>query len=300
MNDKEREKLLMIDSKDLRAAALFTLVVLIFGLNYIFVNLGLAYAPPIWLAFFRAVFGFAGVAILLLAMRTKGYLTTKQKLTALLLGVPGSVLFFGLWFLGGTKVLPGLTSVFIYTFPLWIVFLSIPMLGERPKPLKIGAVLIGFLGVALAAQIGFVNLSPDVVALVELALAGFCFAFLNVAFKKFFKGEELLRANVWQLAGSLLPLLVWAGLSSPFQAIEWNFELVAVILWLGVLGTAVTFVIWFWLLSQYSASSMGAYSFMGVVVALVSSIIIFGEKISVIQTIGVIAIIVSIYLVSKT
>jgi drug/metabolite transporter (DMT)-like permease len=174
------------------------------------------------------------------------------------------------------------------------------MLGERPKPLKIGAVLIGFLGVALAAQIGFVNLSPDVVALVELALAGFCFAFLNVAFKKFFKGEELLRANVWQLAGSLLPLLVWAGLSSPFQAIEWNFELVAVILWLGVLGTAVTFVIWFWLLSQYSASSMGAYSFMGVVVALVSSIIIFGEKISVIQTIGVIAIIVSIYLVSKT
>jgi probable blue pigment (indigoidine) exporter len=191
----------------LRVAALFTFLILIFGLNYVFVNVGLSYAPPIWLAFFRALIGFAGAAILLVAMRTKSQLATKQKITALIVGIPGTALFFGLWFLGETKVMPGLTSVAIYTNPLWIVILSIILLKERPKPLKIGAVLLGFLGVALAAQIGFVNLDGDVIALAELAIAAFCFAFLTVMFKKFFKGEALLQANVWQLAGSLVPLL---------------------------------------------------------------------------------------------
>jgi drug/metabolite transporter (DMT)-like permease len=198
-----------------KVAALFTVVVLVFGLNYIFVNLGLAYSPPIWLAFFRALFGFVGVTIVLFALRTKGKLTLKQKIGALLLGVPGTGLFFGLWFLAGTKVLPGLTSVVIYTYPLWMVVLSVLLLKEQPKPRKIGAVLLGFLGVALAAQIGFVNFSADTVALAELAVAAFCFAFLNVTSKKFFKGEALLQANMWQLVGSLLPLLVWAAFSSP-------------------------------------------------------------------------------------
>jgi len=180
------------------------------------------------------------------------------------------------------------------------MFISIPVLGERPRPLKIGAALLGFFGVALAEQVGFVNVNLDSVAIIELAIAGFLFACLNVGFKKFFKGEELLRANVYQLGGSLLPLVVWAGLASPFRTIQWNSELLAVLLWLGIVGTAVSFVAWFWLMSRHNASSMGAYAFMAVVVALTSSFIIFGETVNLIQVIGVLAIIVSIYLVSRT
>jgi drug/metabolite transporter (DMT)-like permease len=288
------------DSNALRTVLPFALVFLIWGLNYPFVSLGLAYSPPIWLAFFRALLGFFAAAVLLFAMRTAGSLTTRQKIIALLLGVPGSAVFLGFWFMGETLVPPGLTSVLIYTFPLWIMFISIPVLGERPRPLRIGAALLGFFGVALAEQIGLVNMSSDLTALVELAIAGFLFAFLNVGFKRFFKGDELLRANVYQLGGSLLPLVVWAEFASPFQAVRWNPELLAVLLWLGIIGTAVSFVAWFWLLSRHSASSMGAYAFTAVVVALASSFIIFGERVNLIQAAGVLAIMVSIYLVNRT
>jgi drug/metabolite transporter (DMT)-like permease len=285
---------------DKKVILLFASVVLIFGLNYVFVGIGLKYSPPIWLAFFRALFGFAGVAISLPIMKIKGFLTTKQKLIALILGLPGSVLFFGLWFLSGRKVLPGLTSVIIYTFPLWIAFLSIPFLGERPKNLRIGAVIFGFLGVALASRIGFEDLGSDAAALAGLAVAGFCFACFTIAFKKFFKGEQLLRANLWQLLGSLLPLIVWATLSSSFQMVTWTFELVVVILWIGILGTAVAFILWMWLLWHYKASSLGAFSFLSVAVALVSSVLINREELNLIQVLGIGAIFVSIYIVSKT
>ncbi len=290
----------MVDAKTLRAAGLFTCVVLVFGLNYIFVGFGLEYCSPIWLAFFRALFGFGGVIVLLLALRTQGQLSMRQKLVAFLLGIPGTALFFGLWFSGGTKILPGLTSVVVYTYPLWVVLLSVLMLKEEPRLLKVGGVLLGFLGVALASQLGFADLGSNAPALVELAVSAFCFAFLNVGMKRFFKGQQLLRANVWQLAGALLPLLVWAVLSSPFSAIRWTPEFFGVVLWLGVLGTSVTFFLWFWLLSNYNASSLGAYSFLSVIVALVSSILLFGESVTLIQAVGVVTIIAAIYLVSKS
>jgi drug/metabolite transporter (DMT)-like permease len=290
----------MVNSKNFKVAALFSVVVLVFGLNYIFVNLGLAYSPPIWLAFFRALLGFVGVAVLLYALQSKSHLTLKQKGIAMLLGVPGAALFFGLWFLAGTKVLPGLTSVIIYTYPLWIVILSVLLLKEPIKPRKIGAVLLGFFGVALAAQIGFESFTVDTLALAELAVAAFCFAFLNVMSKRFFKGETLLQVNMWQLAGALLPLLVWALFSSPFNAVQWNWEFVGVLLWLGILGTAVNFCIWFWMLAHYNASSLGGYSFLSVAIALVSSILIFGETVSPIQAVGVAVILSAVYLVSKT
>jgi drug/metabolite transporter (DMT)-like permease len=67
--------------------------------------------------------------------------------------------------------------------------------------------------------------------------------------------------------------------------VEWEF--VGVLLWLGVLGTAVNFCIWFWMLAHYNASSLGGYSFLSVAIALVSSILIFGETVSPIQAVGV-------------
>ncbi len=290
----------MVDAKTLRAAGLFTCVVLVFGLNYIFVGFGLEYCSPIWLAFFRALFGVGGVIVLLLALRTQGYLSTQQKIVALLLGIPGTALFFGLWFSGGTRVLPGLTSVIIYTYPLWVVLLSALTLKEKPKPLKIVGVLLGFFGVALAAQRGFADLGSNAVALAELAASAFCFAFLNVSMKRFFKGQQLLRANMWQLAGALLPLLVWATWSSPFSAIRWTPELLGILVWIGILGTAINFIIWFWLLSHYSASSLSGYSFLSVIVALISSIVLFGESITPLQAVGVAVIIAAVYLVSKS
>ena len=127
-----------------------------------------------------------------------------------------------------------------------------------------------------------------------------CFALMNTSFKRLFKGDELLRANAWQLFGSMVTLGMWAALTTPIDGIKWGPNLLLVVLWLGVLGNAVVYVIFFTLLNRYSASSLTAYFFMVVVIALVSSYLIFGEKISLLQGAGAASIIAAIYMVSRS
>jgi drug/metabolite transporter (DMT)-like permease len=283
-----------------RVGGLFAVAITVWGLNYTFVGEGLTLSPPLWLAFLRVLLGFIVAVPLLYVMRTGGRLTTRQKVTAFLLGIPGTTVFYGLWLVGEQRTPAGLTSVFIYTYPLWALFLSVPILGEHPGATKIGGAFLGFFGVALASQVGFVNVPlSDLGAVAELVAAGFCFALMNVCFKRFYKGDELLRANVWQLFGATVTLGLWAALTTPAGNIKWGLDLLFVLLWLGVLGTSVVYVIFFHLMKRYSASSLTAYFFMVVVVALVSSYIIFGEKVNLLQGIGVIGIIVAIYLVNR-
>ena len=66
-----------------------------------------------------------------------------------------------------------------------------------------------------------------------------------------------------------------------------------------MLGTAIVFVLWFTLLSRYNAATLTAYTFLVVVVALVSSFFILGQTIDEVQLAGLLALIVSIYLTSR-
>lgn len=280
---------------------LFAFAITVWGLNYPFVKLGLTLAPPLWFAFLRVLAGQLVAVALLFAMKTQGTLTRKQAATAFLLGVPGSAMFFGFWTLATTQIQPGLVSVFIYTYPLWTLFLSIPVLGYAPSSRRVGAAFLGFFGVALTSQLGFVRVSvSELGAIAELVTAGFGFALMNVGFKRFFKGDQLIRANAWQLTGALVTLTLWAGLTTPVQGIEWNLKLFLVLLWVGAIGIGLVFVVFFTLMSRYSAASLTAYFFLVVVVALVSSFFILRETINLIQAVGVGAIIIAIYLVGQT
>lgn len=284
-----------------RVTALFAFTIVIWGLNYPFVKYGLSLAPPLWFSFLRVMIGLTAVVVLLFAMGTRGSLNRRQQAMAFLLGIPGTGLFFGLWTVAATEIQPGLVSVFIYTYPLWTLFLSLPLLGEVPRAQKVFAALLGFMGVALSSQLGFAGLSvSELGAMLELLLAGFSFALFTVGFKRCFKGEQLLRANAWQLTGALVVLGAWAALTTPVQGIEWSGNLLVVLLWVGIVGTALAEVSFLILVSRYNASSLTAYFFLVVVVALVSSFIIFGETIDPIQGIGVAAIIVAIYLVGRS
>jgi drug/metabolite transporter (DMT)-like permease len=232
-------------------------------------------------------------------LRTQGQIDLRQKIEAFLIGIPGTGFFFGFWTIGETVLPAGEASVLIYTFPIWTLILSLPILGDRPTPLKVGAALLGFAGVALVARVGTTSLTGDLVAISLLIVAGFAFALDNVLFKRLFKGDQLLRANVWQLAGGSAFLTAWASLSEPVTAIHWTPALAGAIFWIGVLGTAIVFVLWFTLLSHYNAASLTAYTFLVVVVALVGSFFILGQTINEVQLAGVLALIVSIYLISK-
>lgn len=275
---------------------MFLLLVVTWGLNYVFVNLGLGFATPLWLATLRSGIGAVATLALVTVFRGWGTLDGPAKRDALLLGIPNTSLFFGLWFWAARDVPPGIAAVVIYTFPLWVALLSLPVLGHRLGPKHWAAVAIGFVGVALISQIGQAGgRGVSFTAIALLLGAAFAWALGTVLFQRRFRKDQMLEANAYQVGGGAFGLLAATLVITPTPLPQGSIDLLATVLWLGVLGTAVAYAIWFTLLGRIRAAPLSAYLFLVPVVALAASAVVFGERLSYAQLGGVGLVILSIY-----
>ncbi len=279
---------------------LFVVLVLAWGFNYLFVNLGLTGSGPLWLATLRAALGLGGMAVLVTAARGWGVLDARGRRDALLLGLPNTTLFFGLWFLGATRVPPGIASVVVYTFPLWVAVLSAPMLNRSLSGAAWASVVAGFVGVALIAQFwSLVGPGVSVVPVLELLGSAGSWAVGTVLFRRRFQTREVLSASAYQVAGGTVGLVAITLLLTPSPLPRPTFDVVASVLWLGLAGTAVAYAIWFTLLDRTPAAQISAYLFLVPAVALAASAALLGERLSAVQAVGVGLVVVAIYGIAR-
>lgn len=276
---------------------LFGVLVLAWGLNYLFVREGLNFSPPLWLAAGRTLVGLLVIAAVLAARRPTDHpLDPRGRRDAMLLGLPTSAVFFGLWFVGEIGVPPGEAAVIVYTFPLWVALLAQPVLGRRVTLPAAATILLGFAGIVFITQPwagGSGALAPASVG--ELLLAAISWAVGTVLFQRRFAGGQMQEANAYQLLGGTIALLAASGVLEPHVPAI-TVDLLLILLWLGAVGTAVAYAIWFWLLASVPAESLAAYVFLVPVVALAFSAALLGERIDLVQAAGVAAVVVSLYL----
>ena len=286
----------MPQARQVREGALYLALVSAWGLNYLFVRAGLAYSPALWLAAGRSTIGMLAVGVILLALPQRARrLDSRGRRDALLLGLPNTAFFFGLWFVAAGSVLPGEAAVVVYTFPLWVAILSSPVLGYRLGAVQIAAVLTGFSGIVLVAEPwnGAGSL-PPLTAVAELLGGAVSWALGTVYFQRRFRAEEMQEANFYQLLGGSVVLLAAGFVAAPHPP-GISAPLAGILLWLGAVGTAGAYSIWFSLLARTPAARLSSYVFLVPVVALGASVVAIGERLDAVQLLGVIAVLVSIY-----
>lgn len=269
------------------------------GLNYVFVPLGLEYVSPLWLATLRASIGTVGIAPYLL-WSERGPLDRRGRRDALLLGVPNTTLFIGLWFVAATAVPPAQTSVLIYTFPLWVALLSTPLLHHRLTSAHWSAVTLGFVGVILVSQpwTGAVSQSWWI-PYVELLGAAVSWAVGTVLFQRRFSPEEMPVANGYQLLGGSAVLLAAALAVQPSPSGLTSVPLWLVVAWLGLAGTSFVYAAWFRLLGLVGSEAISTFSFLVPIVAVVASFVFTGARFGLVSAIGIGAVLASIYWIAR-
>ncbi|MFW2589179.1 DMT family transporter [Sagittula sp. SSi028] len=88
-------------------------------------------------------------------------------------------------FYAAVAVLPlGQATALFFVAPLFITLLSIPLLGEKVGPLRLGAVVVGFAGVLVMQQPWNADLSVDRSVLLLPVLAALAYAFMQVLTRK--------------------------------------------------------------------------------------------------------------------
>jgi len=283
---------------DAKSVGLFAAMVVAWAGNYLFVRLGETVVTPLWLASLRAGIGVLGVGAFLAIRSPPGGFSRVDARDALLLGIPNTAIFLGLWFVAAPAIAPGETAVLIYTFPLWVALFSPTLLGSHLGRRHGYALGLGFAGVVLVSQPWSASVvRSDLVPFLELLAAAVSWALATLLFQRRFHPDELARANGYQLLGGATVLIGVSLVTRQAAMPLGNPDLWISVLWLGLLGTAFAYGVWFYLLRSVHASALSAYAFLVPLTALALSATFEGERLVWSQLAGVVLVVAGIYLV---
>jgi O-acetylserine/cysteine efflux transporter len=266
--------------------------VVIWGLNFVVMKLGLHGLSPMMLGALR----FAAASLPFLPFAPRPRVPWRF---VVIYGLVQGVGQFGLLFtalkLGMTA---GVASVVMPTQSFFTMILAVPLLGERTRIHQWLGLLVAALGLALIASAH--GESPGQMTLIGFALtlgAAFMWAITNLVVR--FAGRaadyDPFAFIVWTSIVPVAPFLALAAVSEgPEHA--WSSvnqmgvrESLAVV-YLGLLATLLAYTLWTRLLKRHPASRVAPFALLGPIVGLWAAWAAFAEQLSTAQWVGVSAV----------
>jgi drug/metabolite transporter (DMT)-like permease len=297
---KEKEALPNLVFNQKSKAVVFTILAgVLWGTSFPIIKVGLATIDPFAFVFWR--FLFASVA-LLVVMRLLGKLKfeiTDKKLFVFLGIANGSG--YLLQYVGMNYTTTAKAALFINLSAMWVALLSPRLLGERFSRKKIAGVLFGLVGII------FVSTSLDFSGLtggqlfgdVMLLVSGVAWALFMIYNKKLITGSTsaVFQSMTWVLVLTLLSIVPFTVLAGP------RLFVLSGIAWAAVAYTAIVcwvlpYYLWLEGLKHLSAFTSSMLLLSEIVVAVVASVVLLKEPVTVFSTIGAFFIIIAIALVS--
>ncbi|MEO8752869.1 MAG: DMT family transporter [Casimicrobiaceae bacterium] len=180
----------------------------------------------------------------------------------------------------------GRTSVLVFTMPFWTLLLAWPLLHERVKGIQWFAVGFAFIGLALVVEPW--NWRGEIGPKLWAVLSGFGWAAGTVLTKYYQRGRrfEPLNFLAWQMLVGVLPLTV-VPLVFSFPETAWSASYVAQLVYIAVLSTAYGFVLWLAVLRILPAGTASLNMFAVPVIALLSSMVVFDERLTASEWAGI-------------
>lgn len=246
-------------------------LVLIWGTTWAAIRIGLQGIPP--LAGVALRFAIAGGVLLACVpwvgvrlgrgRRERGLWASNALLTFV---IAYSVLYWAeQW------VPSGLAAVLFATFPLFVALIAhFGLPGERLGWQGLAGVLVGFAGVAVifSEDFGALGGSQVAVASTVTLLSPLSAAFGSVAVKRWGEGIHPLSISAvpMLLAAAFLAPLSWAFESD--RPLVFDTQSVLALLYLALIGSAVPFTLYFWLLKHQRATDLALINYAIPVVAV--------------------------------
>lgn len=275
---------------------LLALLIIIWGVSWPIYKHGVNFMPPLLFAGIRSFI--AGIILFFIAYKHKHLLQFKGLwLFYVISAILNNILYLGLQTVGMVYLPGGLFSVLVYFQPVILGILSWWFLQEEMTIAKIIGLVIGFIGIVLVSIDGLlIHLSAIGVAL-ALATA-LAWASGVVYVKKLKSRVDFYWMVVMQLLLGGATLLISGYFFEDINAIQWNIDLIATIVWGGTAGMAAGQFIYFKLMNEGEASKVGSYTFLVPIISVIVSAIFLKESITLYLFIGMILVGLSIYLVN--
>ncbi|MBS0221637.1 MAG: DMT family transporter [Proteobacteria bacterium] len=262
--------------------------ILLFGLAWPVMKIGLMAGTPIWLAAGRATTS-AFVTFGLLALLGRLKWPAREDWPVILsVGTLQLSAFFALANLGVQSVPPGRSGVLAYTTMLWMVPLSL-LVGERVGRRAVAGVVLGVAGIVVLADPGRLDWHDHAIVMghVYLLLAGFTWALAILHTRRHRWHATPLDLLPWQMSVATLLLWLLALTAEPAGYLDFDkWQLWAALFYIGAFaGPAGT-----WAAVSVSRALPAITSSLGMLgvplVGIVSSVLLVGEAVTLPLVVG--------------
>jgi probable blue pigment (indigoidine) exporter len=264
----------------------------IWGSTYIVTTSFLPQGYPMHVAMLRALP--AGLLLLLLVRKLPFGIWWGR---AFILGALNFAFFWAMLFVSAYRLPGGVAATVGAVQPLIVIALSRLFLGRDIRALTIVAGIIGMAGVAFLVLTPHAALDPVGIA---AALAGaVSMAFGTVLTRRWQPPVSNLTFTAWQLtAGGLLlvPVALFLEPALPRLTMENMLGMV----YLGVIGAALTYLLWFRGLSRIEPSVAASLGFLSPVTATLLGWLALGQSLAPVQIAGFVMVLFSVWLSQKS
>ena len=261
--------------------AVFIALGLIWGTSFLWIKIALAETGPFTLVGFRLLFGFAGLLVVLAIQRPRLPRDRRTLLAFAFMGLFNTALPFILITWGETRIPSSLASILNGSVPLFtIVIAHFWLHDEKITAARLGGLVVGFIGIVVLVSGDLTpdNIHSDIWGQLAVVAASIAYAVAITFSRRHLRGQPpvLQTGMVLLIADSIIWASALAGAERPLQ-LPHSFLPWFAIVWLGLLGTCLAYLLFFWLINAVGPTRASLVTYVFPVVGLVLGILILHE-----------------------
>jgi drug/metabolite transporter (DMT)-like permease len=282
------QPLTSIGSLSMKNFAAMLLLALMWGLSIPITKLGLGSVPPMTLTALRFM---VAVPLMMFLARRELRVPATAVLPIIGLGVMGITLGNIAQSFGVQGTSASVATILSATIPLFIVILAAIRFKQAVTPLQWFGLLAAFVGIALVA----IGSGPGVDDMSRTTISGvvlILISALGIAIYYIWSAEltqkyGLMPVAAWNMLVGLMTVLPLAGWEMSGQSFNIKTELLAVIIYLGVVVTVIGLILWLYLLKTIPARIAASVQYLQPVFGISASSFLFGDKLGLLFATGV-------------
>lgn len=275
----------------------------IWGSNFIYMKMAAKLITPLQVVFCRVLAGFVPVVIYAQMRGVMRWEHLRHIRHYFVMALLATAVYYYAYVKGTSLLLSGVAgslsgAISLFSFILAVLFIP----EEKATRTKIIGVVVGFIGVVLIGR-------PSGQELVTTNMEGVFYmaaGSLSVGASFVYAKKYIIPLNIpatalttYQLGIGLMILAVFTDYSGISNILQSTHATVGLIIGLGLLGTGVAYIIYYYLVEKFGAISASSVTYIPPVIALLVGALLVGEPIKAVDYGATVLIIIGVYLLKR-
>lgn len=257
---------------------------LIWGASFLFIKIGVEQLPPTMLVALRLGFSVLTMAIIIAARPSLAAGWRRYWRLGVVVGIVNNIIPFTLISWGEIRIASGVTSILNATTPLFTVLLANWWPDSARESLtreRVAGVALGFVGVSVLVGPSILSVtgsSGRIIGELAVLIAAASYAVGALLIRRF--GGTAMLVGPITMQTSALIMMIPIALATGIPAQVPSAKAFAAVAALGVLGTAIAYLLYFWLIRNLGATRASIVTYLLPCTALIWGALFLSETIS--------------------